>query len=298
MNSRKIQIIAAYLIALLLTGFVTLKAEQPGVIQGNATVRTVSGKAVYSVGGAWMPLKVNMELASGTTIHTDPDSYVYLSVNGLSSAVRLAGSTTVTVQDMDRIGSAREGDTKTMLAIKTGSILGQVKKLSASSTYEIKTPHGVAGIRGTDFGIVVYEDANGNPVVTFTSVSGQVIVSAIVNGQIETVTLATGQSWTPGDSAGVQLAPQTILATDADVINQMIISINNQINNPTGNAPPNLTPTVGTVLPPFTTSGPPSGTPSPPNAPVFNSSPSSGASSQNSSASANTSSSQANPNPG
>jgi hypothetical protein len=221
-----------------------------------------------------MPLKVNMVLGPGATIHTEPDSFVYLNVNGLSSAVRMAGNTTLTVEDMDRIGPGREGDTKTMLNLKTGSILGQVKKVSGASTYEIKTPHGVAGIRGTDFGIVVYEDANGNPVVTFTSVSGQVIVSAVVNGQIETVTLTTGQSWTPGDSAGVQLAPQSILTTDADLINQMIGFINNQIVIPPGGPPPNLTPVVGTILPPFTTGGPPSGLPSSPaSPPIFNSSP-------------------------
>jgi hypothetical protein len=262
---KRVQIIAAYLMVILLTGALTLKSDQPGKIEGKAKVRTVSGKAVYSVGGAWMPLKVNMELAAGTTIHTDPDSFVYLSVNGLSSAVRIAGNTTMTVEDMQRVGASREGDTTTLLSIKTGSILGQVKKVSANSTYEIKTPHGVAGIRGTDFGIVVYEDANGNPVVTFTSVSGQVIVSAIVNGSIETVTLSTGQSWTPGESAGVQLAPQSILTTDEDLINAMIVQINNQINNPPGSGPPNLTPTVGSVLPPFNTGGPPSGTPASPN---------------------------------
>ena len=183
---KRFQTVAAYLVALALTGAFTLKSEQPGKTRGHATVRTVMGIATYNSGGGAMTLKPNMELEAGTTISTGPDSVVYLNVNGLSSSVRIQADTTMSIPQMERIGSAREGDTETTLDIKLGSILGQVKKVSGNSTYEIKTPHGVAGIRGTDFEVQVQQLPDGKYLVTFTSVQGTVIVSAVVAGEIQT----------------------------------------------------------------------------------------------------------------
>jgi len=220
----KIHKIAAYLVALALTGAVTLKSEQPGTIRGRATVRTVTGTATYNAGAGTMALKPNMELDPGTTISTGPDSVVYLSVNGLSSSVRIQADTTMAIPQMDRIGSGREGDTETTLDLKLGSILGQVKKVSGNSRYEIKTPHGVAGIRGTDFEVTVAQLPDGKYLVTFTSVQGTVIVSAVVAGEIQTRTLKTGDSWSPGEGEP-RPAAQDLLIEYEQLINEMISTL-------------------------------------------------------------------------
>jgi hypothetical protein len=249
MNSMKrFHTLAAYLVALALTGAVTLKSEQPGKIRGRAIVRTVTGQASYSIGGVNLPLKPNMELDAGTLITTGPNSVVYLNVNGLSSSVRIQADTTMAIPQMDRIGSAREGDTETQLDLRIGSILGQVKKVSANSTYEIKTPHGVAGIRGTDFEVTVSQEATGTYLVTFTSVQGTVICSAVVNGSIETHTLQTGDSWSPGNGDPHRAEPNLIDEYEA-LIEQMITII--QQGGPTTITIP--------ILPVFPTGGPPSG---------------------------------------
>jgi hypothetical protein len=243
---KRFQTVAAYLVALALTGAFTLKSEQPGKIRGRAIVRTVMGTASYTAGGGPLPLKPNMELDPGTTISTGPDSVVYLNVNGLSSSVRIQADTTMSIPQMERIGSAREGDTETTLDIKLGSILGQVKKVSGNSTYEIKTPHGVAGIRGTDFEVQVQQLPDGKYLVTFTSVQGTVIVSAVVAGEIQTKTLKTGDSWTPGEG-DVRPTAQQLLDYYSSLINQLIIGTQ---TGPQGPPPFGILPVFPTGSPP------------------------------------------------
>jgi hypothetical protein len=243
---KRIQIIAAYLLAFALTGAVTLKSEQPGRIRGRATVRTVTGSASYNAGAGTQPLRPNQELDPGTIITTGPDSVVYLSVNGLSSSVRIQADTTMAIPQMDRIGAGREGDTETTLDLRLGSILGQVKKVSGNSRYEIKTPHGVAGIRGTDFGVVVLQLPDGKYMVTFTSVQGIVYVSAVVAGELQTRKLNTGDSWTPGEGEP-HPAAQNLIDQYLFEINEMILSLEEQPVGPLN--PP--------IRPPFPTGSPP-----------------------------------------
>jgi len=244
---KRLHTIAAYLVALALTGAVTLKSEQPGKVRGRATVRTVTGTASFNSGAGTQILKPNMELDPGTIITTGPESVVYLSVNGLSSSVRIQADTSLAIPQMDRIGSAREGDTQTTLDLKIGSILGQVKKVSGNSSYEIKTPHGVAGIRGTDFGVVVIQLPDGKYVVTFTSVQGTVFVSAVVAGEIQSRRLNTGDSWTPGEGEP-HPAAQTLLDNYAQLIEEMVVFTQNPP------PPPNIP-----ILPVFPTGNPPGG---------------------------------------
>jgi hypothetical protein len=130
-------------------------------------------------------------------------------------------STTLTIPEMDKIGAAREADTETQLDLKVGSILGQVKKVQANSSYEIKTPHGVAGIRGTDFSIKVNSLPNGGFAVSFTCIQGTVVVSGLdAQGNVVTETLGKGQScsFTPTSTSGVTQTLATVLAALANDI--------------------------------------------------------------------------------
>jgi hypothetical protein len=249
---KRIQTFAAYLLVLALAGVSSLKSAEPGHVMGKAIVRSVSGTATFTIpAGVPEKLRVNMELAPGTTITTGPDSYIYLNVNGLASAVRVAADTTMVIPTMERIGSARDSDTETMLDLKNGEIAGNVKKVTGNSTYEIKTPHGVAGVRGTDFNVVAGLQPTGEYKVTFTSVTGQLIVSAIVNSETIVKTLNTGESWTPGYG--------DVVPSPLELLNQYRTEIDAMITYFQG-APPPPPPTI----PKYPTGSPPSGTPSSP----------------------------------
>lgn len=192
-----------------------------------ATVRSIHGTATYTVpGGQAMPLRPNMELDENTLIETGPDTVVDLTVNGRTSTVRITASTKVTLKTMEDLGA---GDSETMLDLKDGQILGSVKKISKASKYEISTPRGVAGIRGTDFAVTVTQQANGLYSVTFTSVTGTVICVSDVTiaGTVTPVTkvLVNGQSWTPPDTAS---SPQDPL------LNAIVAALPSIMNNFTG----------------------------------------------------------------
>ena len=195
MKKTKIIFACALVLALALAGLTTLRAAEEGHKEGKATVRTVHGTVQYLDNGAWLPVKPNMKFAAGVTIRTGADGAADISVNGMASAVRLTNNTTLQIPTMTYVGTPREGDTTTMLNLDSGSILGNVKKISANSRYEIMTPHGVAGIRGTDFAVEAIPTDGWQVRVTFSSITGMITVSAVIDGVTVTHTLTTGTSW-------------------------------------------------------------------------------------------------------
>jgi hypothetical protein len=253
---KRFQNVAACFVALALMGVASLKSAEPVRVQGKAIVRSFAGTAsCTTAAGVARKLRVNMELEPGATITTGPDSFVYLHVNGLASTVRIAAETTLSIPLMDRLGSDRLCDTQTLLDLKLGEIVGQVKKkISDASIFEIKTPHGAAGSRGGDFVVIVVQLPGGKSSETFFSGKGKVVVSAIVKGETQVKTLKHGEAWTPG--AGLPHA-----ATPA-LINEYRIAIGLEpvpYLRPipyTGGA---VSPVVTNMMPVFPTGGPPGG---------------------------------------
>jgi hypothetical protein len=112
---------------------------------------------------------------------------LFLGDNG--PIVRVTEDTTL---GLDRLTVDRTGVDKvieTQLDLRNGRILGNVKRLAAASKYEVKTPHGVAGIRGTRYDI----RSDGTVIVT----EGQVVVVYIVDGQAYTATGNAGDTLRP-----------------------------------------------------------------------------------------------------
>jgi hypothetical protein len=233
---KRTHIIFACALALVLAGITTLRSAEEGQKEGKATVRSVHGKVEYLDNATWVPVKPNMKFAAGITIRTGADGTADISVNGTASAVRLTNNTTLQIPTMTYVGSAREGDTTTMLNLVTGSVLGNVKKISANSRYEIMSPHGVAGIRGTDFRVEAVPTPDGRFIVTFSSITGVITVSAVINGETVTHTLTTGTSWEIGETPKQMEAE--IIQNDQAEIMALILAVENGINNGPGNGGP------------------------------------------------------------
>jgi hypothetical protein len=230
---KRTQIMIACAVAVALASITTLHSAEEGIKQGKATVRSVHGRVDYLDNTVWLPVKPNMKFDAGVTIRTGGDGTADISVNGTSSAVRITNSTTLQIPTMSYVGSAREGDTTTMLNLMSGSVLGNVKKISANSRYEIMTPHGVAGIRGTDWAIDAIPALDGNSfTVTFSSITGVITVSAVIDGQTVTHTLTSGTSWEIGEN---------VRKIDVTLLQDFL----NQINNLTGNGNGNNGPGPG-----------------------------------------------------
>jgi hypothetical protein len=136
-------------------------------VVGAATYNTLDGKDRALLQGE--------VLIPNDTITTGLNSFVYISLNQSSAVVRVASGTGVVMGKMRGSGSGHEGPRATELAIKIGSIMGEVTKSEADSRLEIMTPHGVANIGGTnkaDFNIDVAQLPDGKFSATFASVTG------------------------------------------------------------------------------------------------------------------------------
>lgn len=74
---------------------------------------------------------------------------------------------------------------ETQLDLRAGSIVGNVKKMSAASKYEVKIPNGVAGIRGTFYFLSsagVVDVVLGSVVIAVVHADGTVVTKVVTAG--------------------------------------------------------------------------------------------------------------------
>jgi len=65
--------------------------------------------------------------------------------------IRMQADTVLAIDKLLISNTGVDAVSDTELDLRQGTIFGNVKKLSAASQYLIKTPNGVAGVRGTTF---------------------------------------------------------------------------------------------------------------------------------------------------
>jgi hypothetical protein len=158
-----------------------LATVQAGV--GKAVVRSIKGAAECSEAGGWKALKLGMELAPGTQVRTGNDATVDLYLDQNGPLVRLTENTVLKIEKLNFENTGVDTVIETTLDLKSGRIVGVVKKLSGTSKYEVKTPTGVAGIRGTNYVIAADGTVNvleGQIVVVFVKSDGG-LVTQVVN---------------------------------------------------------------------------------------------------------------------
>jgi FecR-like protein len=159
---------------------------KPGV----ATIVRVQGEARYSLrDGNWHPLTAGKTLSAGSVIETRHGATVDMvlgktvempqaapvpdrigpapdaNIRGLidykpaveQNMVRLTGDTMLAIDKLTVSDTGVDAVSDTELDLWQGRIFCSVKKLSAASQYLVKIPNGIAGVRGTLFGI----DASG-----------------------------------------------------------------------------------------------------------------------------------------
>lgn len=189
--------------AVACAAFLSASTTQAAPEQNKAVVRAVRGTANYSTdrGANWKALKVGTGLNQNSVIRTAPGSTVDLFMNENGPAVRVTENTTLGIDRLTIDRTGVDNVIETQLDLRNGRILGNVRKLAAASKYEVKTPQGVAGIRGTRYDI----SADG----TVRVIEGQVVVVYIVNGVASTATVNAGQMARPPVQGGaqVELAP-------------------------------------------------------------------------------------------
>jgi hypothetical protein len=243
-------------LALAITGIVaSAKAES---IDQVITVLKVKGAARYSVDNkTWQTIHKGDVLKQGAVIQTAEESSVDLGTSdsatsslgaqpvssslppsaswsyggdGLSATSGAGSQPNIlhvfesSVVSIDKLTAERTGVdvvSDTQIDLRAGRILGDVKKLSAASRYEVKIPNGVAGIRGTTYTVA----ANG----TVYCLSGSVIISYVYTDgsgpHTATVTVPAGQSFNPFLNGGV-LTPTAGAGTQATIPPATLAALN------------------------------------------------------------------------
>jgi hypothetical protein len=222
--ARKLFVGAVALAAVVMTSQ-ALADTPPQVV----TVVRVKGMArVSSDSKTWHPVKRGDVLNPGCVIQTGPKSLVDIQL-GERDAATAAGSTSPTstlyspeqtkanivrifensALGVDKLAVDKTGAgdeiSDTQLDLKAGQILGNVKKLSSASKYEVKIPNGVAGIRGT-----VYLISSSGVVNVLT---GSVVIAIVgPDGTVTTRVVNAHESYDPATNTVTRLTNDQVTA--------------------------------------------------------------------------------------
>jgi hypothetical protein len=174
--------------------------------QVTAKVTRVKGSARFSTDNTtWQALKVGQTLTGGAVIQTAANSHVDLVLGPETPIVRaprvgeyltyapLGQQDTLRVYEdsvlaLDKLTATKTGADEvkeTQLDLRSGTIFGNVKRLSGASKYEVKVPNGVAGIRGTVYMINaqgVLSVLDGSVVLAYVGPGGSVITQVVNAG--------------------------------------------------------------------------------------------------------------------
>jgi hypothetical protein len=164
-----------------------------------ATAQTQAGaiKAVKITGevfrvdatGTKTPVTEGQALIESDTVQTGAGAGVVLVfMNG--SSVKLDENSRLAIEEfkMDPLAeniavAGLKGEpsiSKTRLNLAYGEMVGNVKKLNSASKFDVKTPVGAAGIRGTTFRILLRFEANGQVAFELSTAEGRVVFAGSV----------------------------------------------------------------------------------------------------------------------
>lgn len=167
MKIRACRWIASALFILSFWGAAAVAQTAPGVIKAGK----VEGEVFrLTADGQSLAVKAGDTLIETDTVTTGTKALVVLVfMNG--SSVKLGPESKLKIEEfkMDPLGediavaglAAEPSVSKTVLNLAQGEMVGEVKKLNRSSSYNIRTPVGAAGIRGTTFRIVFRPTGDG-----------------------------------------------------------------------------------------------------------------------------------------
>ncbi|MGI0491017.1 FecR family protein [Alkalinema pantanalense CENA528] len=138
----------------LLLGTSAVQANDVTLPKGQRSleVRQTQGKVTYK-GSRPRPAQSGDRLSAGQGLTTGPRSSAVVGIDSNIGIVKVAEKTDFTVRNLT---IAADGGRVTLLTVYRGQVALQVRPFTnKGSRLEVKTPSGIAGVRGTEFGVAV-----------------------------------------------------------------------------------------------------------------------------------------------
>jgi hypothetical protein len=162
MKTSSLKVVTVILAALIL-GASTVYAA--GV---TARVSGVKGKVEVQKGTAWSAVKNGDSVSAGMKLRTGSDGSCMVTWGG-GHGMKVTPLTTITVDQLERNGDKETSS----FNLGGGKVLAKAGKMTGGSSFHVKTPTAVAGVRGTEFAVGLE-----NNVSSVQVVDGQVEVGA------------------------------------------------------------------------------------------------------------------------
>ena len=175
---------SALFLMLIVAGFISCKkADQ--VVPGSGIINFLAGEVFIIKDGNKVSAKAGDMITGGMSVETGAGSEaeIYFGEN----AIKVLEKTFFTVNDI--VQNLTQNTDKTELYVQNGKLFSSVrKKLTKDSTYVVKTPTSIAGVRGTEF-IVSEENGKGNIACS----DGKVAVQDASKPESTAVEISAGQ---------------------------------------------------------------------------------------------------------
>jgi hypothetical protein len=218
-----------------------LSASAQPAKPGYATVVRVKGDASYSLdnGTHKFPLVAGKFLEAGSIIYTSDDGVVDVilgkalqmpqaswtpkrvslaadsPVRGLvtytpsveQNMIRVMPQSALGIDKLTTTSSGADTVSDTELNLQQGSIFASVKKLSPAAQYIVKTPTGIAGVRGTQFSITLNKDGTIKSIRVYKTHNDDGLLFS-PSGTIQPFVIPDGEMWQTGDANPGPISPE------------------------------------------------------------------------------------------
>ncbi len=167
----------------------------------NGIVDVVLAKAVDLPQAKWVPERISLAVDSPVR------GMITYTPSREQNIVRLMEDTTLVIDKLNTTSSYADTVSDTELDLKKGSIYASVKKLSAAAQYVVKTPTGIAGVRGTQFSLQLNEDGSIKMLAVYAVQDPNGGVVLVPNPAVPPIVIVGGQMWESGNPNPVTIPP-------------------------------------------------------------------------------------------
>ena len=183
------------------------KYLEPGSViytSEDGTVDIILGKAVQMPQATWTPSRISLAVDSPVR------GLVTYTPSVEQNMVRVMPKSALGIDKLTTTSSGADTVSDTELDLKKGGIYASVKKLSPAAQYIVKTPAGIAGVRGTQFSIELNEDGTIKSIKVYKTHNDDGLVLSITaaSGATETILIKDNEMWTPGNPNPEPLTPE------------------------------------------------------------------------------------------